>query len=303
MAKLNYAPLEEYLDEQKKKASTSSGAQATSYFQNIAQGTPSQGMAAAQSATREALARQANSMRAQSAQTMASGGQIGQGQAIRGTQAVEQGVLQALADSRNKEAQAIASEQGSANETLLGQSNTDRSASLNALQLGLNSEDAALKASTVRGLKEYLASSGVQMPTDESYLEYNQEAAQKAESDPTAVLERMTAEDALKASQAKQLVASNAGGSRASGIVSAYGISPGEAYNSFIAGLDKPKQQDGDYWNSTVVPLLSKGDQAGAIEAINKYSVARASPSTGSAMKAAKSVSWGVPSVLGGIFS
>lgn len=269
---LKYQALEDY--QKKLASSTSPASQATSYFQSAAAGKPSAALSTAISSNREALARAAASARSTAAQSIAQGGGLGQGQAVRGTQEAEQGILQSLADSRAKELQLIGQEQQSANETLLNQANTDSSNKLSAIKMGLESGSESTKASTRRALGEYLDSIGLQQADEESAKAFDDYFATEAENDPSALLAKETAQQSLSKTRAENAIASGTG-TTGSKLAAAYSFNPSVAYNAFIAGINAPMQQDGDFWDKTIIPLLKAGRTSDAAKMIDLYNTRR----------------------------
>lgn len=271
--KLKYSSLEEY--QKRIAANQTPGKQAAGYFQSMAAGNVSPALSAALSSNREALARAASNVRSTTANTIATSGGIGQGQAVRGTQEAEQSILQSMADSRNKELQLIGQQQQSANETLLNQENAEKSGTLSAIQAGI-SAGGSLKADALRGLRNYLDSQGVQQSTEESSAAYDQFLADQAENDPSAKMARITAENTLKDEQARQILISSSGsvGTRISKAVRA-ASSDKAAYDTFMGSIPNATQGDQTYWTTVIMPLINSGNEAAAANAIDKYLVIR----------------------------
>lgn len=274
--KLTYKPVEEYLAAQKANASTSTLGKATGFFQNQANGTPSTALSAAIAANREAMARQAATLRGQAAQTLAKGSALGQGTAVRGMQDTERNILQTMADSRSKELQALGTEQTNANKILMDQANSDKSSTMASIQAGLNSSSPAVQSASQRALAQFLNANGVQMGTEESAAALNDFAANAAENDPLAQAQKVEAEQTL--SKAKMNAILSGTGSAGQKMTALYQNGNGsEAYNTFMQSLDTsregPKQADTDFWNKTVLPILEQGGDPS--QAIAKWNKAR----------------------------
>lgn len=258
--KLKYTPVEEFLKSRANTEASLPTGQAMSFYQNAAAGKPTPALSASFAANREALARQAGSMRTQTAQTLAEGGALGQGQAIRGTQETEQGILRALADSRNKEAQAIGSMQEGANQVLLDEGNRAGQQTMQAIQAGLNSKSPAMQQSSLRALSGFLEGKGVQMATADSADALDTFHATQAENDPKVALERLTSEQALRKAQS-EAVMDGAGsvGQKVQQIMKTTG-STTQAGTQFTNTIQSAEQKDTNAWRNYFEKQIAAGN-------------------------------------------
>lgn len=268
--KLDFDSYDKYLEDQKKKSATTDSGTALSYYRDAAAGKPTAAVSSTIAANREALARQAGNMRTAAAQAVAGTGALGQGQAVRGTQETEGKILQSLADSRNKEQQAIAADQSNANSVLLAQGNAENDRTLERLRLGMASETPSTKAASERMLTQFLSDNGVQMATSDSAGAYDKAVADEAENSPEHQLATLTANRSLSEAKAKAAVASAA--TPEAQITAAFPYDANVAYAAFVAAC-------GDYannwtmqraWNTGIAPALQRGDMATAQKLISK---------------------------------
>lgn len=269
--KLKYDSVEEY---RKKLLATKADNPATGaveFFKGAATGsTPA--MSAAIAANREALSRQAGTMRSQAAQTLAGGGALGQGQAIRGTQETERNILQGLADSRNKELQTLGQSQESANRLLLDQGDKASSNTLQAIQSGLSSESPAMKQASLRALTGFLESQGVQMGTQESAEALDAFMGKQAEEDPLYQAQKLQAKAAL---QTEEIAKINQGaGSLGSKIGQVAAMGAGSQAGTLMTNqINGSRQEDTNFWNNVLLPKAQAGQDISGMA--DKYISAR----------------------------
>jgi len=270
--KLKYNALDEYQRQLATQNASSGAGPAMGYFQSAVSGKPSSALSAALSSNREAIARAAGNLRAQTAQTLATGGALGQGQAVRGTQETERSIMQTMADNRSKELQALGNEQATAAQALLSQSNNDRAAMREDLRLAASSDSAAIKASSYAGLRKYLDSVGIQQGTEESAAALDAWAAKEAENDPLYQAERFKAQKTLNTEKINSIKSGN--GSFGSKVQDIYKLGEGSAAGQmFTDNIAKARQEDGNFFQNEILPRLARGEDVSAM--VDTYITAR----------------------------